>query len=78
MGGERLIDDPLSVLTLLPLAAGLILLVLPQILPSRSASGLMRVSRNISMGVALAIAVLTTIGIVLSLAFESVRFFAKV
>ena len=60
MGGERLIDDPLSVLTLLPLAAGLILLVLPQILPSRSASGLMRVSRNISMGVALAIAVLTT------------------
>ena len=60
MGGERLIDDPLSVITLVPLAAGLILLVLPQILPGDSADGLRRVSRNISMGVALAIATITT------------------
>ena len=60
MGGERVIDDPLSVITLLPLAAGLILLVLPQIIPGDSADGLRRVSRNISMGVALAIATITT------------------
>ena len=60
MGGERVIDDPLSVIPLLPLAAGLILLVLPQILPGDSADGLRRVSRNISMGVALAIATITT------------------
>ena len=60
MGGERVIDDPLSVITLLPLAAGLILLVLPQILPGDPADGLRRVSRNISMGVALAIATITT------------------
>ena len=60
MGGERVIDDPLSVITLLPLAAGLILMVLPQILPGDSADGLRRVSRNISMGVALAIATITT------------------
>jgi len=60
MGGERVIDDPLSVITLLPLAAGLILLVMPQILPGDSADGLRRVSRNISMGVALAIATITT------------------
>ena len=60
MGGDRLIDDPLSVITLVPLAAGLILLVLPQILPGDSADGLRRVSRNISMGVALAIATITT------------------
>ena len=60
MGGERVIDDPLSVITLVPLAAGLILLVLPQILPGDSADGLRRVSRNISMGVALAIATITT------------------
>ena len=55
-----MIDDPLSVITLVPLAAGLILLVLPQILPGDSADGLRRVSRNISMGVALAIATITT------------------
>ena len=60
MGGDRLIDDPLSVITLVPLAAGLILLVLPQILPGDSADGLRRVSRNISMGVTLAIATITT------------------
>ena len=60
MGGERVIDDPLSVITLVPLAAGLILLVLPQIFPGDSADGLRRVSRNISMGVALAIATITT------------------
>ena len=60
MGGERVIDDPLSVITLVPLAAGLILLVLPQILPGDSADALRRVSRNISMGVALAIATITT------------------
>ena len=60
MGGERVIDDPLSVITLVPLAAGLILLVLPQILSGDSADGLRRVSRNISMGVALAIATITT------------------
>ncbi|PDH28197.1 MAG: dehydrogenase [Marine Group II euryarchaeote MED-G34] len=60
MGGERLIDDPLSVITLVPLAMGLILMILPRVLPNSSAEGLIRVSRNISMGVALAIATITT------------------
>ena len=60
MGGERLIDDPLSVITLVPLAMGLILMILPRVLPNSSAEGLIQVSRNISMGVALAIATITT------------------
>jgi len=55
-----LIDDPLSVITLVPLAMGLILMILPRVLPNSSAEILMQVSRNISMGVALAIATITT------------------
>jgi len=55
-----LIDDPLSVITLVPLAMGLILMILPRVLPNSSAEGLIQVSRNISMGVALAIATMTT------------------
>ena len=61
MGGERLIDDPLSVITLVPLAVGLLLMILPRVLPESSAEGLIRVSRNISIGVALAIAAITTL-----------------
>ena len=61
MGGERLIDDPLSVITLGPLAVGLLLMILPRVLPESSAEGLIRVSRNISIGVALAIAAITTL-----------------
>ena len=60
MGGECLIDDPLSVITLVPLAMGLLLLILPRVLPESPAEGLIRVSRNISIGVALAIAAITT------------------
>jgi len=60
VGGERLIDDPLSVITLIPLAVGLLLIILPRVLPESSAEGLIRVSRNISIGVALAIAAITT------------------
>ena len=55
-----MIDDPLSVITLVPLAMGLILMILPRVLPNSSAEGLMQVSRNISMGVALAIATIAT------------------
>ena len=55
-----MIDDPLSVITLVPLAMGLLLMILPRVLPKSSAEGLIRVSRNISMGVALAIAAITT------------------
>ena len=56
-----MIDDPLSVITLLPLFAGLLLLILPQILPGSQAESLTRVSRNLSMGIALAVAVITTL-----------------
>ena len=55
-----MIDDPLSVITLVPLAMGLILMILPRVLPNSSAEILIQVSRNISMGVALAIATITT------------------
>ena len=61
MGGEQLIDDPLSVITLVPLFMGLALIVLPRFLPKSSAEGLMQVSRNISMGIALAVAAITTL-----------------
>jgi len=60
LGGERIINDPLSVITLLPLFAGLLLLILPQVLPSSQSEGLARISRNVSMGIALAVAVITT------------------
>ena len=60
MGGERIIDDPLSVITLLPLFAGLLLILLTQVLPSSQSEGLARVSRNVSMGIAMAVAVITT------------------
>ncbi|MEC8914239.1 MAG: hypothetical protein VYA52_03340, partial [Candidatus Thermoplasmatota archaeon] len=56
-----MIDDPLSVITLVPLFMGLALIVLPRFLPKSSAEGLMQVSRNISMGIALAVAAITTL-----------------
>ena len=56
-----MIDDPLSVITLVPLFMGLALIVLPRFLPKSSAEGMMRVSRNISMGIALAVAAITTL-----------------
>ena len=61
MGGERIIDDPLSVITLLPLFAGLLLLLLTQVLPSSQSERLASVSRNVSMGIAMAVAVITTL-----------------
>ena len=56
-----MIDDPLSVITLVPLFMGLALIILPRVLPKSSAEGLIRVSRNISMGIALAVAAITTL-----------------
>ena len=53
-----MINDPLSVITLVPLAVGLALLIMPKILSS--AEGLARASRAISMGVALAMLAITT------------------
>ncbi len=45
--------DPLTVLTLTPLFVGFGLLILPQLLPSKNAESIQKVSRNISFGVAL-------------------------
>ncbi|MBR41404.1 MAG: hypothetical protein CMA89_05940, partial [Euryarchaeota archaeon] len=55
-----MIDDPLSVITLLPLFAGLLLLILPHILPGSQGASLARISRNLSMGIAMAVAVIST------------------
>ena len=56
-----MIDDPLSVITLVPLFMGLALIFLPRVLPKSSAEVMIRVSRNISMGIALAVAAITTL-----------------
>ena len=53
-----MISDPLTVITIVPLAVSLALLILPKI--SGSAEGLARASRAISMGVALAMLAITT------------------
>ena len=53
-----MISDPLTVITIVPLAVSLALLILPKI--SGSAEGLARASRAISMGVSLAMLAITT------------------
>jgi NADH-quinone oxidoreductase subunit M len=57
MGGERLI---LTILVLSPIAVGLLLIVLPLVLPLQVAESVKRVSRNVSLGVALALFAITT------------------
>lgn len=64
-GGEYL-NDPLTILTLTPLGVGLLLLILPQLLPESSAKNLRKVSRNISFGVSMGLFVFATY-----LAFEN-------
>ncbi len=53
-GGEFL-SDPLTILTLTPIGVGLLLLILPQILPESMGSSIAKVSRNISFGVSMAL-----------------------
>ncbi len=53
-----MINDPLSVITLAPIAVGMALLILPKLVDS--AEGLARASRAISMGVSLAMLAITT------------------
>lgn len=57
MGGERLI---LTILALAPILVGLVLMALPHLLPEASASQVRKVSRNICMGVALALLAIST------------------
>ena len=59
-------SDPLTILTLTPLGVGLLLLVLPQLLPQNFAETLRKVSRNISFGVSMGLFVFATY-----LAFEN-------
>ena len=58
-GGECL-NDPLTILTLTPLGVGLLLLILPNLLPGSSADTLRKVSRNISFGVSMGLFVFAT------------------
>ena len=58
-GGECL-NDPLTILTLTPLGVGLLLLILPNLLPGSSADILRKVSRNISFGVSMGLLVFAT------------------
>ena len=61
LGGERLIQsDPLTFITLTPLAVGLALLILPYLAPASMADFTRKISRSLSMGVALAIFAITT------------------
>ena len=61
LGGERLIQsDPLTFITLTPLAVGLALLILPYLAPASMADFTQKISRSLSMGVALAIFAITT------------------
>ncbi len=53
--------DLLSIITLTPIFTGLILIGLPQILPKDVASNLKKVTRNISMGIALGIFLIATL-----------------
>ena len=58
MGDEHMINDPLTVITLIPILVSLVLLILPKLSPS--AEGLARASRAISMGVSLGMLAITT------------------
>ncbi|MFL2971125.1 MAG: NuoM family protein [Candidatus Thalassarchaeaceae archaeon] len=53
-------SDPLTFITLTPLGIGLALLILPYIAPASMADFTRRISRSLSMGVALAIFAITT------------------
>jgi|TARA_B110000438_G_scaffold267296_1_gene282021 NADH-quinone oxidoreductase subunit M len=53
-------NDPLTILTLTPLGVGLLLLILPNLLPGNSADTLRKVSRNISFGVSMGLFVFAT------------------
>ncbi|MAS88302.1 MAG: dehydrogenase [Euryarchaeota archaeon] len=57
MGGEQLI---LTILSLLPIAVGLALMALPHILPEELSKQISGVTRNICMGVALALLAIST------------------
>ena len=50
----------LTILSLLPIAVGLLLMALPHILPEELSSRLSEISRNICMGVALALLAIST------------------
>ncbi|MFQ3344003.1 MAG: complex I subunit 4 family protein [Candidatus Poseidoniales archaeon] len=52
--------DVLTIITITPIFTGLILLLMPQILPKEISSNLVKVTRNISMGIALGIFVIAT------------------
>ena len=52
--------DILTIITLVPIFTGLILIILPQLLPKETADNLKLITRNISMGVALAIFAIST------------------
>ena len=60
MGGECLSLDILSIMTITPIFTGIILLLMPQILPKDVASNFEKVTRNISMGIALGILLIAT------------------
>jgi len=49
------LSDPLTILTLTPIGVGLLLLILPQILPGNLASSIRKFSRNVSFGVSMAL-----------------------
>ena len=53
-------SDMLTILTLTPLGVGLLLLILPQILPGSSADTLRKVNRSISFGVSMALFVIAS------------------
>ena len=48
-------SDPLTILTLTPIGVGLLLLIIPQILPGNLASSIRKFSRNVSFGVSMAL-----------------------
>ena len=52
--------DILSIMTITPIFTGIILLLMPQILPKDVASNFEKVTRNISMGIALGILLIAT------------------
>ncbi len=61
LGGGRLItEDPLTFITLSPIVVGLTLLILPQIVPDSASDYIKKISRPLSMGLAIAILGITT------------------
>ena len=52
--------DILTILTLVPLFTGITLIILPQILPKEMSSNLKKITRNICMGIALAMFAIAT------------------